>query len=862
VEALKSQFPASNFTLLAMVLALPALGAFVNGVFGKRLGKKGVRFMALAAIGGSFLASLATFLVLVSSTEALSEGGGHADHAVRLTWNAWRWFSLTGRAGQTIPVDVAFSVDAMSAVMMLVITGVGFLIHLYSTEYMKTDPGFHRFFAYLNLFCFAMLVLVMGDNMVVLFVGWEGVGLCSYLLIGFWFTEEKNAAAGKKAFIVNRIGDFGLLIAMAMLVYYCGSLQWSSLEATSARLLEPVQVWPIGNLSAETLPAFLARIIIPKPSIEVFAATLVGLAIFLGCAGKSAQIPLYVWLPDAMAGPTPVSALIHAATMVTAGVYLVARTSFIFVLSPAAMATVATVGAATALFAASIALLQTDLKKVLAYSTVSQLGFMFIGVGVGAFTAGFFHVFTHAFFKACLFLGAGSVIHAMHARIHDTERSQDMRNMGGLAPHLPITRWTFLLSCLAIAGVPPFAGFWSKDEILWKAYSIHVTTSRSSGGLEMWTWPSWLGAAIYWVGIVAATMTAFYMFRAYFMTFHGQFRGWRVVKGWKAAPGHGHGHEHDHHEEGPLEGPAPKESPPAMTVPLVILAGFAVFAGFFNAAALHLKALEPMGELLAPVFAKASAAIAEWPGIEKLELGMMAPGLLAFAVGGGAAWAVYAQRNGGPERTFARSFPRLYQLMVDKWRIDELYDATVVGMVDALADIFTMADKWIVDGILAKLSAALVGFLGTVLRAFQTGRVQAYSASMVIGLAGLGWFLVKPHADVTIDSKAFKSTGQATLSAAPGLGYHYRWELKGSAGADAKSEAKSDAREFTVTLNPGESKEVVLEVESAFKTVAREVIPLSRPNMIGKIPQNGAAVGPRPRPPAEPVAPQLRGGAR
>ena len=527
-----------------------------------------------------------------------------------------------------------------------------------------------------------------------------------------------------------------------------------------------------------------------------------------------------------MAGPTPVSALIHAATMVTAGVYLVARTSFMFVLSPAAMATVATVGAATALLAATIALLQTDIKKVLAYSTVSQLGFMFIGVGVGAFTAGFFHVFTHAFFKACLFLGAGWVIHAMHARIHDTERSQDMRNMGGLAKHLPITRWTFLLSCLAIAGVPPFSGFWSKDEILWKAYSIHVTTSRSLGGLEMWTWPSWLGPVIYWVGMAAATMTAFYMFRAYFMTFHGPFRGWRVVKGWK---GGGHGHDHDHHEEGPLEGPAPRESPPAMTVPLVILAAFAVFAGFLDAASLHQKALEPLGELLAPVFAKASAAIAEWPGVEKLELAMMAPGLLAFAAGGGVAWVVYAQRNGGPERGFARSFPRLYQLMIDKWRIDELYDATVVGMVDALADIFTMADKWIIDGILAKVSAALVGLLGTVLRAFQTGRVQAYSASMVIGLAGLGWFLVQPHAAVSVDAKACRVTGQVTLSAAPGLGYHYHWEVQGG-GADAA--AKSDARDFTVSLKRGESKDVVLEVVSAFKTTAREVIPLTCPDMM------------------------------
>ncbi len=827
MEALKSQFPAGNFTLLALVLLLPALGAFVNGVFGKRLGKAGVRLMALSAIGGSFVASLGTFLVLMSQHE-----GGEQGAAARLTWSAWHWFSITGAAGKEIPIDVAFSVDALSGIMMLVVTGVGFLIHLYSTEYMKKDPGYSRFFAYLNLFCFAMLVLIMGDNMVVLFVGWEGVGLCSYLLIGFWFGEEKNAAAGKKAFIVNRIGDFGLLLAMAMLAWYCGSLKWSDM-ATNApyRLLNPVQIWPIGNLSSQTLPALLAKILIPAQPVQVFAATLVGLAIFLGCAGKSAQIPLYVWLPDAMAGPTPVSALIHAATMVTAGVYLVMRTSFIFVLSPAAMATVATVGAATALFAASIGMLQTDLKKVLAYSTVSQLGYMFVGVGVGALTAGFFHVFTHAFFKACLFLCAGSVIHAMHARIHDTDASQDMRNMGGLARRLPITRWTFLISTLAIAGVPPFSGFWSKDEILWKAYSIHVTTNQAAGGLAMWTWPEWLGKAIYWVGIIAATMTAFYMFRAYFMTFHGRFRGWTVVKGWKG----GHDDHHDHHEDGPLEGPEPQESPPAMTVPLIILATFAVFAGFLNPEALHgigVHAREYLADFLEPVFKQADASIAPWPGIEKLELAMLAPGLLAFAAGGGAAWVVYEQGGGEGERRFAKSFPGLYQLILDKWRIDELYDQTVVGMVEALADIFTIADKWIIDGILARLSAAVVSFAGTVLRAFQSGRVQAYSASMVVGLAGLGWFLVRPHAAVTIDDKAFKATGQVSLSAAPGLGYRYHWAVVDPGTSPKEGAPKlpgSEARDFTVTLTPGESKDVVLEVENAFNGQAREVIPLSRP---------------------------------
>ena len=809
MEALRSQFPASNFTLLAIVLALPALGAFVNGIFGKRLGKQGVRLMALAAVGGSFLASVATFL-------ALKSGG-------TLSWTAWRWFTISGRHGQQVPIDVAFSVDAMSATMMLVITGIGFLIHLYSSEYMRKDDSYHRFFAYLNLFIFAMLTLVMADNMALLFVGWEGVGLCSYLLIGFWFGDDKNASAGKKAFIVNRIGDFGLLLAIAMIVYFTGTVKWSGIEAAAGNLVTSVKVWPIGNLSAETLPGFVARVLIPAKPVLVYGSTLVGLAVLLGAAGKSAQIPLYIWLPDAMAGPTPVSALIHAATMVTAGVYLVARLSFVFVLSPAAMATVAVVGAATAIFAASIGLFQTDLKKVLAYSTVSQLGFMFIGVGVGAFAAGFFHVFTHAFFKACLFLGAGSVIHAMHARIHDTDKSQDMRNMGGLGKHMPITRWTFLASCLAIAGVPPLAGFWSKDEILWKAFSAKVATNRGSSDLPMWTWPDWLGPTIYWVGIAAATMTAFYMFRAYFMTFEGNFRGWKIVKGWKDA-GHGHGHDdHHHEEEGPLQGPTPHESPWAMTAPLVILAAFAVGAGFLNAHALHVAPLE---HFLAPVFAKAQAAMT-WraPGIKKMELMMMAPGVLAFVVGGGLAWFIYRKNDGAQEKSFAKSYPRLYKLIYDKWRIDELYDATVVGMVDALADIFVMADKWIIDGILARVSAALVGAAGTVLRAFQTGRVQAYSASMVVGLCGLGWFLVRPHAAVTVDDKAMKTSGQVVLSASPGLGYAYRWAVPGTPAA----KDFGTNREITLTLQPGESKEVVLEVQNAFKSVSREVIPVTRP---------------------------------
>lgn len=826
LASLQSQFPASSFSLLAIVLLLPALGAFVNGVFGKRLGKQGVRLMALSAIGGSFLASLLTFLMLP-----------HGEEGGRLTWNAWHWFSITGRMQQTIPIDVSFAIDGLNATMMLVVTGVGFLIHLYSSEYMKKDDGYHRFFAYLNLFCFSMLVLIMADNLALLFVGWEGVGMCSYLLIGFWFGENKNASAGRKAFIVNRIGDFGLLVAMSMLVYYLGTLRFSGIEVSAANLMTPVKIWPIGNLSPETLPSWAAAVLLPKQPVMVYASTLVGLAVFLGCAGKSAQIPLYIWLPDAMAGPTPVSALIHAATMVTAGVYLVARMGAVFLLSPAAMATVAITGAATALFAASIGLFQHDLKKVLAYSTVSQLGFMFIGVGVGAFASGFFHVFTHAFFKACLFLGAGSVIHAMHVRIHDTDKSQDMRNMGGLAKYLPVTRWTFLISCLSIAGAPLLAGFWSKDEILWKAFSNEIVGPKGMSSLPPWAWPTWLGPAIYWVGILSATMTAFYMFRAYFLTFHGEFRGWTIVRGWRDPHAGHHHHEHHAEDDKAMEGPTPHESPLPMTIPLMVLAAFALLGGFLKADPIH---IEPLGHLLEPVFKTAGAAIHERESAKGMEWIMMLPGFLAFVTGAGGAAFVYLKSNGAQEKAFIKSFPRLHKLIFDKWRIDELYDATVVGMVDALADIFQMADTWIVDGILAKLSAAIVGAAGTVLRAFQTGKVQAYSASMVIGLAGVGWFIVRPHAVASVDDTRLKQTGQVVVSAAPGFGYSYKWEGPGVIAA----KDFSATRELKMELQPGDKKEVVLQVKNAFNGVDTQTITLARPG------RKGANAAPNNAPPA------------
>jgi len=571
-----------------------------------------------------------------------------------------------------------------------------------------------------------------------------------------------------------------------------------------------------------------------------------------------------------MAGPTPVSALIHAATMVTAGVYLVARASFLFVLSPAAMATIAVVGALTAVFAATIGLLQTDLKKVLAYSTVSQLGYMFIGVGVGAFSAGFFHVFTHAFFKACLFLGAGSVIHAMHARIHDTDASQDMRNMGGMAKYMPITRWTFLISCFSIAGLPILgAGFWSKDEILWKAFSTDIRgPALSENAPEMWQWPPWLGTALFAAGVIGAAMTAFYMFRAYFLTFHGKFRGWTIVRGWKAPAGDHHHDEHEEHESRPLEGPRPKESAWPMTGPLAVLAGMAVLAGFLGAEPLEHYLHVPSAKLLhflAPIFEHASQEVVMKEGVEDLLLVMMLPGIAAFAIGLGGAYAVYYVGGGKQEEAFKRSFPGVYRLVYDKWRIDELYEATVLGMVDALADIFNMADRWIVDGIIARLTAAVVAAAGSILRTFQTGRVQVYAAAMVLGLFGLGWHFVTPQAAVQIDESDVNKTGAYAIEAAPGLGYTYRWEAK-----DVKTKDEFEATsKLHVPVAPGETKEVKLEVRNAIGFTAETTVTLSRPAPQARAGGAPAAVVPagQPVPAARPAArpgarPAARPGAR
>jgi NADH-quinone oxidoreductase subunit L len=848
-----SVFPANDFLLIAVILGMPLLGAFVNGVWGKRLGKSAVRVMALTSVGVSFVAAVLAFDALSQIAE--QDRGAH----VKLAWTAWEWMHTTGgNAGAVIPIEVKFSIDALSGVMMLIVTGVGFLIHLYATAYMAEDEGFARFFAYLNLFIFSMLVLILGDNLPLLFVGWEGVGLCSYLLIGFWYQNEANAAAGKKAFIANRVGDFGLLCAMFLLVQYTGSLDWNGIANGATSLVHPgeafrVHVWPLGGGRYEGFLHFLQ----PHQPFTISGATAVGLALLLGCTGKSAQIPLYVWLPDAMAGPTPVSALIHAATMVTAGIYLICRLSFVFVLSPFTMMVIAIIGASTALLAATIALVQTDIKKVLAYSTVSQLGFMFLGVGVGAFTAGFFHVFTHAFFKACLFLCAGSVIHAMHARIHDDVKSQDLRYMGGLRRWMPLTHWTFAAATAAIIGLPFTSGFFSKDEILYKAFVNRTVNPEDGIGmlkhLKTYAPPMWLGQALYAVAVIAACMTAFYMCRLYFLMFWGDFKGWTVgrpslLSKQELAPapamlaaslGAAHDTEseddddvpakHEHHEDLATPGYAPHESPWQMTVPLIILAAFSLFAGVLNPGFGILKN-RPMDHWLEPVFKAATehaVVVAgghnlEWA--EHMEWPLALGGILAFAVGTGLAWWMYVARKGEPARALAQAAPGLYKLVLDKWRVDELYEGTAIAALDSLAETAAAVDRGFVDGILARLTALVVAAAGTVLRAFQNGVVHVYAAMMVLGLAVVGWFFAVPHPNATVVDAG---NDDYVLTAAPGVGYAYRWDADG----DGKPEKPGFGGETTVKVHvtPGQSQTVNLEVQNAFGFVRTKTIHVARP---------------------------------
>ncbi len=658
--------PAAAQSYLWLIIALPLLGAIVNGLIGRHMGKGNVALVGIGALVAAFAVSLIAFSALFRG-EVLHLRGG-------------TWFSVPGSGGRPL-VDVAWGLlfDRLSGTLALVVTGVGSLIHVYSASYMshEDDFGYARFFTYLNLFVAAMMTLVLGDSLVLTFVGWEGVGLCSYLLIGFWYTDQQKAFCGRKAFVVNRIGDFGFLIGVFALLAIFGTADYGRM-ASLLRGASPESVLGAGLFTGRTLG---------------FALTFATLMLFVGCAGKSAQLPLYVWLPDAMAGPTPVSALIHAATMVTAGVYLVARTSFLYALAPAAMATVMLVGAATALFAAAIAFAQNDIKKVLAYSTVSQLGYMFVGVGAGAFFAGQLHLVTHAFFKACLFLGAGSVMHGMG---DDT----DIRNMGGLWKKMPHTAWTFLIATIAITGVLPLSGFFSKDAILAGALFSHNPAAP------------WAGGVAYALGMVAAAGTAFYMTRLFALTFAGTPR--------TDAARHAH------------------ESSPVMTVPLWILAALSVLGLFLGLP--RFPSLGSLGELFGtfvhPVFAQAGAVIG---GEEHLALWPFAVAWLVAAIFAGLAWAMYAGAwREAPER-FVRGFPGLFRLTRDKFRVDELYDAVVVRTVRGLAHgLWRVVDVFIIDGIVNGVGK-LAGALSRLFRGVQNGDVQRYAAIMAVAAAVILW---------------------------------------------------------------------------------------------------------------------------
>jgi len=672
-----------NFLDLIWLIPLfPAAGFVINGLFGKRMSKTMVGVIACGLVFISFIFSAGAVYQLLQLDSA------HRSHTVRL----YEWINAGPAHTSEGPlanfrVDWGFLLDPLSSVMILVVTGIGFLIHIYSTGYMHEEDGYYRFFAYLNLFMFSMLTLVLGNNYVMMFVGWEGVGLCSYLLIGYYFHKKSAGDAAKKAFVVNRVGDWGFSIGIMMIFVTFGTIDFIQV---GEKLREGVMAgaFHVGD------PLFIG----------------IALALFVGAAGKSAQIPLYVWLPDAMEGPTPVSALIHAATMVTAGVYMVARSNFIYQMAPQAMTVVAVIGAVTAFFAASIGLVQNDIKRVLAYSTVSQLGYMFLALGVGAFAAGIFHLMTHAFFKALLFLGSGSVIHALH-------HEQDMRKMGALKNKIPVTFWTMFVGTLAIAGTPFLAGFFSKDEILWKAFS------SNQGHVLLWL----LGAAV-------AGMTAFYMFRLIFMTFFGESRV-------------------DHHTEHHIH-----ESPRSMTVPLIILAIGSVVAGYVGFPA-WLGGNNAFEKFLDPVFEP--LPIPHGPEAEYshlAEAGMAAASVAIALIGFGLAYSKYCKRSWEQQREI-RQYGSLYPVFLNKYYVDEGYDFLFVNQAkDAGTGLWKFDavvvdgavngsawttvegalgsgwwDRWVVDGIV-KFIGGFIRTMSWPLRLIQTGYVQNYALVMILGL--------------------------------------------------------------------------------------------------------------------------------
>jgi len=630
-----------------LCIFFPLVGVLVNGFFGARLPRKHVGWIGCGSVALSLAVAMGCFIQLLSQSQRTHE-------VVLLDWIAVSNFR----------VPFAFRVDPLSMVMLLVVTGIGLLIHVYSVGYMGHDPRYARFFTSLNLFMAAMLTLVLANNFLLMFVGWEGVGLCSYLLIGFWFERPSAAEAGKKAFIVNRIGDFGFILGMLLIFKYFGTLEFQEVfEAAASK----DHIFVVG----------------------VPLLTLITLLLFIGATGKSAQIPLYIWLPDAMEGPTPVSALIHAATMVTAGVYMVARCHVLYLYAPVTMSIVAIIGALTAVLAASIALAQNDIKRVLAYSTVSQLGYMFLGCGVGAFAAGIFHLYTHAFFKALLFLGAGSVIHSLeHAfpQAHHHADPQDMRNMGGLKKYMPATYPTFLIGAAALAGAPLLSGFWSKDEILLSAFNTGIVP---------------VSKVLYAIGLLTALMTAFYMTRQCIKVFSGNPR----------------------FDENKVH---PHESPGVMTLPLWILAAGSLVAGLIGTPWFNL-----WEKFLAPVFESRASEEAMKAYHSAHNLSLLLPLMLVAVVVATVGWlvgrAVYKDPDNEPLERF-----RLYQHLFNKWYVDEFYNRTIVALGYKVSDWSARFDLEFIDGIVNRVAGAIA--IGAAnLRNLQTSYVRHYALAMVIG---------------------------------------------------------------------------------------------------------------------------------
>jgi NADH-quinone oxidoreductase subunit L len=677
--------------MLALIPLFPFVGFLVNATMGKRLPKSVSGGLASLAMLASFAVSLITVWQLA----------GMSPEARAIEQTLYTWI-----ASGDLNIALSFRVDPLAAVMILVITGIGSLIHIYSTAYMhdEVDSEFARYFSYLNLFASFMLVLVLGANFPLMFVGWEGVGLCSYLLIGFWFKKKSANDAGKKAFIVNRVGDYAFILGMLAIFAKFGTLDFQGVA--SAVAVMPVETG-FGILSLATL------------------------LLFIGATGKSAQIPLYTWLPDAMEGPTPVSALIHAATMVTAGVYMIGRNAVLFSHAPETLTIVAVIGALTALMAGTIGLVQNDIKRVLAYSTVSQLGYMFLAMGVGAFGAGIFHLYTHAFFKACLFLGSGAVIHALHGE-------QDIRNMGGLRKKLPITYWTFLIGAIAIAGVFPLSGFFSKDEILFETFV--------EGHTLLWT-----------IGALTALLTATYMFRLVFLTFHGE-RRHDAPAAADAHDPHGHAsssHGHataDSHGHG--SGSHLHDAPPAMALALIVLAIGSVAAGWIgipHAIGGH----NELGAWLEPSFsaprvageaavseAAAEAGQAAEAEHAALELTLMGVSLTIAVAGIAFAYFVWIKRRGIADNV-VREFPGLHRLLLNKYYVDELYDATIVQPIKAASTegLWRWFDVRVIDGAVNGTASIVNGSAG-VLRRLQSGSVRAYAGSLFVGVVMiLGYYL-------------------------------------------------------------------------------------------------------------------------